>query len=379
MHLSERVNSKLLIEHQDVQGIDLSDRFFLDSVIRFSTFTRCSMRHSSFATSRVEHCRFRGCDLSHARFDQASIISSSTFDDEGEMSGVLRDARFDGTKLAQVDFGPIFAERADFNRANLNEVTFRGTKLARARFIGSRLTRVNFLGTSLKEAVFVRNSLTNCKLDEVLVTGVAAWNNKYDEASSDQQRCIIDDHLPLRIRNIETAQLIDQVCDGKFANAVNEMTGCAVLLLGRFDKAGRERLDVLRRGLEEQGYLPLIFEFVPPTDRTVTETVVLLAHMVKFIVADLSDPRSVGHELRSIIPTLGVPVVPVISANQDAYSMFGDYWRYDWVLDIVRYGSTQELADILLSRIISPALGKAEQIDARRKKHLRAAADNRES
>ena len=376
MHLTERVYSAQAIEHENFERVNLTDRIFVDCRIRHTAFTRCAMRRINFVNCRLEHCEFRGCDLSFAQFDQTSSLLSAIFDEVDGTAGILRDARFIGTRLVDVNFGSLLAERADFHRAKLESVNFNSTKLARSRFIDNRMAGVNFLDANLEEAVFVRNHLSNCKLHEILVTGIAAWKNGFDSVSLDQQSCVIDDRLPLRIRNIETAQLIAQVRERKFSNAVNEMTRCAVLLLGRFEGERSKSLDAIKIGLEARGYLPLIFDFTKPTDRTTTETVVLLAHMVKFVVADISEPRSVGHELRSIIPTLGVPVVPVIFADEKAFSMFGDYWRYDWVLDIVEYRDTNDLANKLQDRIINPALQKAEQIDARRQTRARTTAIN---
>jgi uncharacterized protein YjbI with pentapeptide repeats len=376
MHLTERVYSARRIENESFERVDLTDRIFVDCSIRHTAFTRCAMRRISFVNCRLEQCDFRGCDLSFAQFDQASSLLSAVFDEVEGTAGILRDARFIGTRLADVNFGPLVAERADFHRAKLESVTFSSTKLKWARFIASRMVGVNFLNANLQEAVFVRNQLTNCNLEEILVTGIAAWKNEFDSLSFGQQYCVIDDRRSLRIRDIETAQLIAQVREGKFANAVNEMTRCAVLLLGRFEGERSRSLDAIKIELEARGYLPLIFDFTEPKGRTMTETVVLLAHMVKFIVADISEPRSVGHELRSIIPTLGVPVVPVIFAGEKAFSMFGDYWRYDWVLDIVEYRDTEDLANKLGDRIIDPALQKAVQIDARRQARARATAIN---
>ena len=50
-----------------------------------------------------------------------------------------------------------------------------------------------------------------------------------------------------------------------------------------------------------------------------------------FIIADLTDPSSIPKELEAIVPGLAVPVQPLLEGASRPYSMFKDYWKYDWV------------------------------------------------
>jgi hypothetical protein len=94
--------------------------------------------------------------------------------------------------------------------------------------------------------------------------------------------------------------------------------------------------------------------------------VTTLAHLARFIVADLTDPASLPKELEAIVPRLAVPVVPLLEKGQRPHAMLSDYWKYDWVLDIVEYRSTRGLLAILDRRVIQPATEKAATLSARR-------------
>jgi hypothetical protein len=116
-------------------------------------------------------------------------------------------------------------------------------------------------------------------------------------------------------------------------------------------------LQAVRAQLADYGYLPIVFDFAAPWHRDLTETVSSLAHMSRFVVADLTDPKSIPQELSRIVPFLpSVPVVPIIESSDIApYAMFEHLTRYPWVLELVKYGDVQDLSSQLESRVVKPA------------------------
>jgi len=105
---------------------------------------------------------------------------------------------------------------------------------------------------------------------------------------------------------------------------------------------------------------------VPPT-RNITETVSTIAHLSRFIVADITDPRSVPQELQSVIPQLpSVPVVPLLQAGTEEYGMFLDFMSFPQVLEVHRYNSEVDLSAEFQVGIIDPAEAKATELEGRR-------------
>src|SRR5262249_20430287 len=47
-------------------------------------------------------------------------------------------------------------------------------------------------------------------------------------------------------------------------------------------------LDALRDELRHRNYLPILFDFEKPSNRDITETVSTLAHLARFVIADIS-------------------------------------------------------------------------------------------
>ena len=107
----------------------------------------------------------------------------------------------------------------------------------------------------------------------------------------------------------------------------------------------------------------LAFDFEKPDSRDVTETVGLLAHMARFVIADLTDPRSLPHELMSFVQGLpSVAVQPLILKGQDPYGMFEHFQRYPWVLPIHEYESQAQLIAELSEKVIEPAEAKVNEL-----------------
>jgi hypothetical protein len=112
----------------------------------------------------------------------------------------------------------------------------------------------------------------------------------------------------------------------------------------------------------------MIFDFEKATSRDLTETVSTLAHLSRFVIADLSDAKSIPQELGRLVPNLpSLPIQPIIAGSQHAYGMFNDFGGYFSVLPLFRYKSIPHLLASLNARIISPAVNHATQIEKLRR------------
>ena len=151
--------------------------------------------------------------------------------------------------------------------------------------------------------------------------------------------------------------------NGKIPLLIDTTTEKVVLILGRFTPKRKAVLNSISEELRKNKYAPVIFDFEKPGSRDITETISLLAHMARFIIADITDAKAVPAELERIVPGLpSVPVMPIILASSDEYALFEHIKRYPWVLNPYRYESEAELIASIRDEVIIPAEAKLEEI-----------------
>src|SRR3712207_1544533 len=96
----------------------------------------------------------------------------------------------------------------------------------------------------------------------------------------------------------------------------------------------KQVLDAMRDELRRRNYLPIVFDFEGPMGLTKDEMVMLLARMARFVIADVTDAKSVLQELRGIVPdNPSLAVQPLLISTQKEPSMFDFFRRYPWVLE----------------------------------------------
>ena len=85
--------------------------------------------------------------------------------------------------------------------------------------------------------------------------------------------------------------------------------------------------------------------------------------MARFVVADITDTKSIPQELSVIVPDLpSVPVQPLLLKGSAEYGMFEHFRRYPWVLETYRYPSSERLIAGLGKHVIDPAENYARSV-----------------
>jgi len=266
----------------------------------------------------------------------------------------LREANLRGANLGRANLGRAYLEGANLSGARLGRTDLRGANLKGANLRGATL-----VGTNLEAA-----NLTGCS-----VFGISAWNVRLEGAVQSNLVITPVGESPIQVDNLEVAQFIYLLLNNqKIRDVIDTITSKVVLILGRFTPERKEVLDSIRDKLRNRDYLPVVFDFEGPASKDLTGTISTLANMARFIIADLTDPNSVPHELATIIPNTVVPIQAIILKGRRAYPMFDDLKkRYHWVLKPYQYTSKELLITQLPERVIAPAEAKAKRMVRRKK------------
>jgi uncharacterized protein YjbI with pentapeptide repeats len=258
---------------------------------------------------------------------------------------------------------------ADFSETSLYKANLAETRLIDTNFFRSdlretRLYKAALDGTNLRFARLIEADLQSAELRGCYVYGVSAWNLRGIPAANSYVIITPHNEPALTVDDLEVAQFIYLLINNqKLRNVIDTMTASVVLILGRFIEARKTVLEALRGELRRRGFTPVIFDFDKPASKDLTGTVELLARMARFIIADLTDPSSIPHELASVVPHLRTtPVLPLRMVGTSGYTMFDDFRRsYSWVLDTYNYKDGQSLISEL-SNVIAPADEMAERL-----------------
>jgi hypothetical protein len=313
--------------HVDLPGVNLSGLDLLGADLH-----EANLRDANLGDANLRRANFFQADLSSAN---------------------LRGAKFHGANLF---------------RANLCGANLRGAALSGANLSEARLSKANLTEANLTSALLVNADITGADLTGCRIYGASAWGLKLERVKQDNLIITPEKEPAITVDNIEVAQFIYLMLNNqKVRNVIDTITSKAVLILGRFTEERKAVLDALREELRKRDYLPILFDFEVPATRDITETVSLLARMARFIIADLTDPSSIPKELETIVPDLAVPVQPLLEGASRPYAMFKDYWKYDWVLPVYRYGGLEPLLATLVEKVIAPAEGKVKALQERRR------------
>jgi hypothetical protein len=286
-------------------------------------------------------------NLSAANLSKAFLVGANLFRAD------LRGADLRGGNLI----------RANLSKADLGGADLRGANLIRANICGVNLSGADLSGADLRRAVMVESNLEGANLTACSVYGISAWNVRLEGAIQSNLVITPSEESVIQVDDLEVAQFVYLLLSNeRIRHVIDAITAKVVLILGRFTPERKVVLDAIRGKLRQRDYLPVLFDFEKPSSRDLTETVRTLAHMARFVIADITDAKSIPQELIAIVPNLpSVPVQPLLLASQHEYGMFEHLRRFPWVLEPVLYESQEALLMELELKVIAPAEAKADQ------------------
>ncbi len=355
------IQPRLYGNHREanLQGADLSN---------------ASLQHSDFCGANLQGADLSGSDLYGANLIGANLVSANlivaVLDGANLAKANLQEAKLFKASLVGATLRLAILRYADLaeanlQRANLSGADLRNADLKWANLIDAKLIETNLRESNLQGAQLIRSDLKGADLTAGRIHGIVAWDLRLDDHTRQANLIITPDHQPkVSVDSLGVAQFIYLLLtNAKLREVLDTLTTKTVLILGRFTPQRKAILDAIRDALRLRGYVPILFDFEGSQRRDLTETISTLAHLARFVVADLTDARSLPQELSHIVPFLpSVPVQPLILAEQREYGMFEHFARYPWVLPTFTYADQGVLLAALDEHVIAQAEAKVREL-----------------
>jgi uncharacterized protein YjbI with pentapeptide repeats len=323
-HLSKTRLTGANLNRARLSGANLSE----------ADLSRADLSRANLGGANLIEATLVRADLSKANLSRANLIATLLFEANLDEAN-LCDANLSRAKLARANLGGANLSEANLSgasliAANLFEANLRAANLGGADLKGAILSEANLSGANLSEAdlqsaILLDTDLTGADLTGCRVYGVSAWGLKLEGAK--QHNLVITRHNEpeITVDNIEVAQFVYLLLHNeKIRDVIDTIGKKGVLLLGRFTEGRIMVLERLRERLRDLGFVPMVFNFDKPETKDFTETVRLLASLSKFVIVDITNPRSAPLELQATVPDYMVPFAPILQQGEQPFSMFVD-------------------------------------------------------
>ena len=357
------------LSEADLTGANLTKAWLGDAILAKADLFEANLTEAILSGADLSEADLRGANLTKAWLSDA-ILHEANLSRANLHEGHLGEASLFEANLFETNFTGADLRGADLSLANLKEAKLREADLSGANLTIADLTKADLGGANLSRATLVETNLTGAVLTGCHIYGVSAWDMKLEGTKQNDLVITRLGEPAVTVDNIEVAQFVYLLLrNEKIRDVIDTIGRKGVLLLGRFTEGRIAILDRLRDELRKRGYLPIVFNFDKPETKDFTETVRLLAGMSKFVIADLTSPKSAPYELGAIVSQTMIPFQPIIEAGETPFAMLRDLLTSypDRVFQPIEYPSV----DRLIETIIEPAETRFDELVMRRAETLK--------
>jgi uncharacterized protein YjbI with pentapeptide repeats len=328
--------------HPDLSGANLGGVNLKGMDLSMMTLTEANLSRANLMWVNLF-----GSYLDGANLMEANLIGA-------DLSG----AHLSGAHLSGAHLSGAHLERADLERADLERADLERADLERADLSGAQL---------------IETDLCDATLTGSWVYGASVWGIKVNEGTKQQnlvitnQSSVLGPEPVVTVDNIKVAQFIYLLLNNEeIRDVIDTITSKAVLILGRFSEDRKPVLDAIRNELRNHNYLPIMFDFDPTTNQTISETVKTLAGMSRFVIADITDARSVPQELQIIDMHCRTVAVRLIKKRGEPEYGILDFRNSPWFIKgRYEYENAEELIASIKENVIGPAEAKVKELRPR--------------
>jgi len=372
---------------------DLSDANLMQANLSGADLSFANLRGANLIGAYLVGANLIGAYLSqanssYANLSKATLISVNFFSAAligAELTGAnLVDANLSEANLLGARFNGALLIGANLVGANLIGAYLLGAKLngaylSAANLSGANFTQADLSNANLRGSILAQTILKGAALTGCTIYGISAWSLELEGAIQKDLNISPENEPVVTVDDLQVAQFVYLLLNNeKIRDVIDTIGEKGVLILGRFTEERKPVLDAIRDRLRELGFVPMMFDFERPSQQDFDETIKTLAGLSRFVIADITNPKSSPLELQAIMPNYMIPFIPIIQEDEEPFAMFqGLQHKYgEWVLDVLEYDSVSNLLEVLDDAVVRPALVKADQLmpkktEAIRKRHVK--------
>lgn len=302
-----------------LRNVNFIKEFWDESYCQPPYFDGVDFSNTDFHMVALRDCTFYNCCFDNAQIVFADLVGTH-FDSCTFVNTCMR-----VTKIGDAVFHDCTFEDTDLSYCSAENTSFKGSTLKNSR---------------LEHMSLVANDFSNTSIDGCYVYGISAWDINLENSTQKDLIITPDEMADIRVDNIELAQFLYLLINNdKLRDVIDTITSKVVLILGNFSEERKIVLDNIRNQLRTVDFIPVLFDFEKPNSRDLTETVRTLALMSKFVIVDLSSPRSSPHEIANIATSNpSITLYPIILKGEPPFGMFEDHYKnYHWIKPIKEY------------------------------------------
>ena len=318
--------------HPDLRGVNFMEEFSGSDYYDLPTFFGVDFSNADMNMATLRNCMFFECNFDNARLTYSDLVDAH-FENCSFRHTCMRVSR-----IGDAEFRNCIFEDCDMSYCTAENTSFHESV---------------FTNTKMEYMSLVRTDFSDTSLDSCNLYGISSWDLNLKNSIQYNLNITPSDMPSLTVDNIELAQFLYLMINNqRLRDVLNTITSKVVLILGNFSPERKAVLDYIRNYLRKQDMVPVIFDFEKPSSRNLTETVITLASMATYVIADLSSPRSLPHELASIARQLpSIRFYPIIVSEEKPFGMFDDYSSYNWIRPLKKYDESS--IENVLSEIVA--------------------------
>jgi uncharacterized protein YjbI with pentapeptide repeats len=218
------------------------------------------------------------------------------------------------------------------------------------------MVQTNLGGAKLSQCELSRALLINCNLAQAILTesrldGTVFAGSKHEGIVTGNLALTPSDEAAILVDDLEMVHLMEALLrEPRWRELIARSSLRVAVVIGRFPQWRRPHLDALREELRRSEYAPLAIDLERPVGPKLRSVIANLAHLARFVIADLAGSRAFAKELQPFSFTLrDLPIQIVMPEGEEPPELPGP-----WAVEPHRYRDTEHLIEIFDKEILQP-------------------------